>query len=84
MLSSLFEVDVCSLTSGGEQTRPDREKGGRSGGPVGVPKGPDCTGSTVTESLRSGAACADPQALEPAGHAREKLQAAIGRCQIQR
>ncbi|MDR4485397.1 MAG: hypothetical protein R3B95_19730 [Nitrospirales bacterium] len=58
----MFEVDVCSLTSGGEPTQPDREQGGLSGGPVGVPEGPDCTGSTVTELLGSGAACADPQA----------------------
>ncbi|MCA9467224.1 MAG: hypothetical protein KC643_17510, partial [Nitrospira sp.] len=29
MMSSFFEVDVCSLTKAGEQTQPDRKKGGR-------------------------------------------------------
>jgi hypothetical protein len=52
MLSSLFEVDVCSLTNAGEQTGTRRKQGGRSGGPVGVPEGPDCTGSTVTACWR--------------------------------
>ena len=40
---------------------------------MGVPEGPDCTGSTVTEPLRCGAACADPQAEKPVGGTRENL-----------
>ena len=43
---------------------------------MGVPEGLDCTGSTVTEPPRSGAACAAPQAEKPAGAAREKLRRA--------
>ena len=39
MLASFFEVDVCSLAKRESKLNP-AEKGGRRGGPVGVPEGP--------------------------------------------
>ena len=72
MLSSLFEVDVCSLTNAGEQTGTRRKQGGQSGGAAGVPEGPDCTGSTVTACWRG--LCGTAGIEAPAGHAREDLR----------
>lgn len=50
-------------------------EGNKEDGEGGVPEGPDCIGSTVTEPLRSGAACAAPQAsIHPVGAALENLR----------
>jgi len=81
MLSSFLKL-MFALSKNPESKLNPKEKGGRSGGPVGVPQGPDCTGSTVTEPLQLWHGLCGPAGLKrPAGAARENLQAEIGQCQ---